>query len=271
MAAWNSGALWSSGLLWGPQPEPGVISRKNIKNKRTTMKRNEYYPNNLAQRPEWHTNLAAKVQEYATELTLSADIVNNTVADNLTLAYGYGVWITNVRDYSPACTAALVDLATGTGGAAFAFPTLAVPAPPTLPVGADPVLPGALDRTFKLVQEIKAKPGYTEAIGLDMGIVGSEDAAEHTAPEISLKTEPGQGCQCVKVRFKKFGHYAVAIYSKRGADDWELLGIDKESPYQDERPLLVAGQPEVRQYKARFWDAGAEGGDWTDVASITVT
>jgi hypothetical protein len=35
--------------------------------------------------------------------------------------------------------------------------------------------------------------------------------------------------------------------------------------------LLVAGQPEIREYKLRFWDAGAEIGDWTDVASTTVS
>jgi hypothetical protein len=35
---------------------------------------------------------------------------------------------------------------------------------------------------------------------------------------------------------------------------WELLAIDPESPYLDERSLLVAGQAEVREYRARFWD-----------------
>jgi hypothetical protein len=79
------------------------------------------------------------------------------------------------------------------------------------------------------------------------------------------------GCQCVKVRYKKFGHYAVAIYSKRGTGDWVLLSIDSASPYLDERPLMVDGQPEIRQYRLRFWDAGSENGDWSDVATITVS
>jgi len=33
----------------------------------------------------------------------------------------------------------------------------------------------------------------------------------------------------------------------------------------------VAGQPEVREYRLRFWDAGEENGDWTNVASTTVS
>ena len=76
---------------------------------------------------------------------------------------------------------------------------------------------------------------------------------------------------CGKLRPKKFGHYAVAIYSKRGTGGWELLAISTASPYEDERPLLVPGQPEIREYKMRFWDDGTENGDWTDVATVTVS
>jgi hypothetical protein len=39
----------------------------------------------------------------------------------------------------------------------------------------------------------------------------------------------------------------------------------------DERPLLVAGQPEVREYRMRFWDKGTPNGDWTDVVKVTVS
>ena len=33
-----------------------------------------------------------------------------------------------------------------------------------------------------------------------------------------------------------------------------LYSIDTESPYEDERPLLVAGTPEVREYRMRLRD-----------------
>ncbi|MCA1963224.1 MAG: hypothetical protein LDL31_04705 [Prosthecobacter sp.] len=39
----------------------------------------------------------------------------------------------------------------------------------------------------------------------------------------------------------------------------------------DERPLLVAGAPEVREYRMRFWDKGTPNGDWTDVVKVTVS
>ncbi len=50
-----------------------------------------------------------------------------------------------------------------------------------------------------------------------------------------------------------------------------IRAIDTESPYMDERPLLVAATPEVREYRMRFWDKGTPNGDWTDVVKVTVS
>ena len=53
---------------------------------------------------------------------------------------------------------------------------------------------------------------------------------------------------------------------------WRLgiPAIDTETLYVDERPLLVAGTPEVREYRLRFWDKGTPNGDWTPVDKTTV-
>ena len=232
------------------------------------MKRQPYYPRLLADQPEWHFNYADRLAENGAALGLLAADVTASVNDSRQLGYGLGAWLTKVREFGPGATGELETLKFGTGGTAFELPAFEAPTPPA---GLTAVLPGALGRIFKYVQTIKSAPGYTEGLGLLLGIVGGEDTVEHPAPEFSLKTETGDGCHCVKVRFKKFGHYAVVIYSRRGGGGWELLGIDTGSPYEDDRPLLVPGQPEVREYKLRFWDDGEENGDWTDVASITVS
>mgnify|MGYP003350136036 CR=1 FL=1 len=68
------------------------------------------------------------------------------------------------------------------------------------------------------------------------------------------------------------GHGTGAIFvGVRGGGAWELLAIDTESPYMDERALLTPGTPEVREYRARYWDKGTPNGDWTDVAKVTVS
>lgn len=110
-------------------------------------RRNDCYSSQVAERPEWHGNLAAKLLIYGPIMGLPPDQINNAVADNLYLAYGLAERIRIVREFGPASTAALVTLATGTGVEPFVFTPYNAPALPTLLVGAAPVLPGALNRT----------------------------------------------------------------------------------------------------------------------------
>lgn len=268
MATWSSGVLWNSGALWGPaSPQPPLKQHRQIQRHTRTMKRQPYYPTRLEAQPEWHFNYADRLTEYGAGLGLLPADITASVNDSRHLGYALGVWLTKVREFGPGVTGELETLRYGTGTTPFELPEFVAPAPPS---GLTPVLPGALNRIFKFVQTIKSAPDYTEGIGLLMGIVGQEDTIDHPFPELSLKIEQGPACQCVRIRFKKWDNYAVALYSKRGTTDWELLGIASESPYSDERPLLVAGQPEVRSYRARFWDAGTENGDWTPISTTPV-
>ena len=131
-------------------------------------------------------------------------------------------------------------------------------------------LPGTLTRIFALVAKVKLNANYTEAIGTDLGVVGPAETGK-AAPKFLTELQQGGGCQCVKLTFYKYTHTGVHIESKRGTGAWELLGIDTESPYKDERPLLAAATPEVREYRLRFWDKGTPNGDWTDVVKVTVS
>jgi hypothetical protein len=274
MALWSSGVTWSSNILWGPSVIPAGPTHTNTKKKRNTMQRDDYYPTRIAERPEWHANFAAKFQIYGPLLGYPAAEVNAAVADNLYLAYGLGDWVSGVREFGPACTAALKTLATGTGSAPFVFTPYTAPALPTLPAGITAVLPGALDRTFGLVQGVKGKPGYTDDMGLDMGIVGSEKPApppgEAPAPRITVAAIPGDAHEYARVKYFKDGHEALQIQGRRGGGNWEDLAMSYKSPFIDERPLLVAGQAEVREYRARFYDRGVYTSGWCDVAKVTV-
>ena len=48
-----------------------------------------------------------------------------------------------------------------------------------------------------------------------------------------------------------------------------LLASETHSPYVDNRPLLAAGKPETRQYKAVFFLGKSEIGQQSDVAQAT--
>lgn len=273
MALWSSGVMWSSGQIWGPSATPTGLYANKKKNKHTTMKRDNYYPRLLSARPEWHANFAAKLIIYGPALGLTTEQVDNGVADNRVLAYGLGDWLTNIREQGLASTSSLKDLKSGTGLDPFAFPAYNVPMPPTLPVGITAVLPGALDHTFKLVQVIKGLPGYTETIGLAMGIVGSVTPTPppgSSIPRIKVTAIQGEDQQIAQLKFIKDGHEGIWAETRRNGGAWEFLQNSSKSPILDARPLLVAGQAEIREYRARFWDKGVPNGDWCDVAKVTV-
>lgn len=235
------------------------------------MKRQNYYPSRTAAQIPWLENFREKIGGYTATLGLNATKVADAVASARFIVYILSQWLPAVRAFGPACTQSVEAILSGTGVAPVVLPTFTAPPLPTTPTPAVvPVPPGALDRIFDLVEELKEADGYNTTIGEDLGVIGAEDTAVHPAPEMELRVLQGAPCQCVEVRFVKYGHMGVYIESRRNGGAWEMLAIDTESPYADERPLLVAGTPEIREYRARFWDKGEANGEWTDVARVTV-
>jgi hypothetical protein len=231
------------------------------------MKRQNYYPSRIAFQAEWLENFRLKLGGYEAVLELETGVVTAAVADARWLVHVLLSWLNAVRAFSPACTEAVEDALTGSGVDPFILPVFT---PPALPVGVTPVPSGALNRIFALVQIIKNKAGYSDAIGDDLKIVGAEDASDHPVPKFFLSVEHGEGGPFVRLRFFKYTHMGVTIECRRGTGAWEFVAIDTESPYDDSRALLVVGQPEAREYRLRFWDKGTANGPWTDTARITL-
>jgi hypothetical protein len=259
---WDQGT-WDSGS-WD-QPSDYFTPPKH--NKRNAMKRQVYYPSRIGDQVNWLDNFATKLPIYGATLGVTAGDITASVNDAKYANYVLGSWLSAVRAFSPSTTDAVDDVLTGGGTAPMVLPTFTAPA---LPAGVTAAVPGTLNRIFALVAKMKLSAGYTEAIGTDLGIVG-QAVTEKALPKFSADLLQGTGCQCVKLTFAKYGHMGVYIESRRSTGAWEFLAIDTESPYMDERPLLVAGQPEVREYHMRFWDKGTPNGDWTDVVKVTVS
>lgn len=257
---------WDSGR-WdlGRWDSAGINHHKNKRKKR--MKHQQYYPSRITAQVAWLTNFRDKLPGYATVLGFTTGQITAIVGDANWLIYVLGSWLGAVRAWSPSTTDYVKDIQMGDGE-----PVLPVFTAPPVPAGVASVPAGALLRVFDFVQDIKEAAGYTEQIGSDLGVVGSEDAADHPTPKFLLKIEQGSSCQCVRITFYKYGHMGVYIECRRGGSsaEWEFLTIDTESPYDDARPLLVAGQPEVREYRMRYWDKGTPNGDWTAIEKITV-
>lgn len=263
---WDDPAVrFDTGWRWPSAEE--IAAAKQQKTIIKSMKRQNYYPSRITDQIPWLENFRTKVPGYVTTLGLVQAKVDANVAGIRYLVYVLSQWLGAVRAFGPASTEAVDLLTSGSGPDPVVLPTFTAPA---LPSGVAAVPPGVLERLFELVREIKEADGYTEAMGLDLGIIGAGDKAQHAAPAVRLELQSGSLNQAVKISFVKYGHMGVFIESRRGTGSWEFLGIDTLTPYVDDRPLLVAGQPEVREYRVRFWDKGTPNGDWTDVAKISV-
>lgn len=253
---WDSGFWDEASDYFHPKPKT-----------HTKMKRQDYYPSRIGDQVNWLDNYSVKLPVYGTTLGVAAGDVTASVNDAKWSNYVLGMWLTAVRNFSPSTTDAVDDVLTGEGAAAVILPTFV---PPALPAGVTAAIPGALTRIFTLVAKIKLAAGYTEAIGTDLGVIGSQET-EKPLPKISVEAVQGTGCQCVRLRFSKYTHMGVYIEGRRAAGPWEFLSIDTQSPYLDERPLLQPTTPEIREYRIRFWDKGTPNGDWTDVVKVTVS
>jgi hypothetical protein len=149
------------------------------------------------------------------------------------------------------------------GGAAPAvLPTFPV-APASLPAA---VAPGLLGRFQALVKRVKAAPGYTEAIGDSLGIIGAEitpvDPAA-TAPDLALSLNGGR----VEIGWSKSSFDAIEIEVDRGAG-FAMLTIDTTPDTIDTSPLPAT--PTAWKYRAIYREDNARFGQWSKVASITV-
>jgi hypothetical protein len=255
---WDSGLWDQPSDYFSPQPKP-----------KSKMKRQDYYPSRIGDQVNWLANYAAKLPIYGPTLGVAAGDVTASVNDAKYANYVLGLWLSAVRNFSPSTTDAVDDVLTGSGTTPFVLPTFTAPA---LPAGVSAALPGTLNRIFALIAKMKLAAAMTDAIATDLGIVGAEDdPSTHPVPKFTAEAEQGATCQCVRLKFFKYGHMGVYIESRRGTGAWEFLAIDTESPYEDERPLLVTATPEVREYRMRFWDKGTPNGDWTDVVKVTVS
>ncbi len=115
-----------------------------------------------------------------------------------------------------------------------------------------------------LVARIKNHPGYTEAIGQDLAIIGAEQTVDPGAMKPALKLTLAAGHP--NVGWKKQGMDGLEIHVDRGAG-FGFLAIDTVPDYLDTAALPAAGASAVWKYKAIYRLGDEEVGQWSDVAS----
>jgi len=218
-----------------------------------------YYPRRLQARIAWHANFAARAAASGATYGLTpADVAQiQTDADNVRLVVQ---WTEAVEAFAQAATAYRDALMAGNRNVPAPAPPVA-PAALSLAVGS---MQGIVDRSRRFIRVIKASEGYTRAVGEAYGIVPPE-RPRHGTPTVSAEAIMGGP---VRLRLFKAGYSFFAIDSRRGGGDWEQIGFSNRALFLDERAPLVAGQPELREYRVRGIVGNTRTGELSDVASV---
>jgi len=97
------------------------------------------------------------------------------------------------------------------------------------------------------------------ALGSVLDIIGPDDGIDLNSRQPDITGTDHAGGE-IEIGFKKLTSDGVNMnpesfrgYSKRDGDaDFVFLARDTQTPYMDNRPLLVPAKPEIREYKAVF-------------------
>jgi len=126
-------------------------------------------------------------------------------------------------------------------------------------------LPPAKKNASLLAGRIKKSTTYTEEDGKKLNIIGPEDTTDMTQEQPTLYVIIHAN-GVVEIDFNKMLAEGVHIYGLRdGETVFTLLASATHATYIDNRPLLVPGKPETRQYKAVFFIGKSEIGLMSDI------
>jgi hypothetical protein len=225
------------------------------------MAKSYYLPSDDAGRLAWLNNFAAKLSSYSAALGLSAGDVTSVTNDAAFFAYALNAQ-QQVAAYAQQWTTYKNSARDGSA------PALGLaPVAPNLGVAPTAVAPGIINRVKAIVARIKVAPGYTDAIGQALGVIGADQTVDVTTlkPVITATLDAGQ----VDIGWTKQGMDGIEIQVDRGTG-FAFLAIDTIPNYTDTQPMPAAGQSALWKYKAIYIQADQRVGQWSDVVSIPV-
>ena len=219
------------------------------------MKRKSYYPSTTGAMLPFLQNICAKAPNYVVSLGITGpeqSFLNlmcslwNALTDFQNRAKRFAEEWTSLRE---ACFVGPPN------APAPAWPVWTGPATP--PVG---LTTGCGIRLRAIVRRWKSAPGYTLAIGDDLGIVGSEINLDPDSAQPDLRVTLVAGHPQISASPQMFD--AVEIEVNRGSG-FTLLDITTGSPVVDTHPLPPAGQSGVWTYRGILRQNNARVGQWS--------
>lgn len=223
------------------------------------MAKSYFIPSDDNGKVPWLNNFSGKLSKYNAIVGISAAEVASAVADAAFFAYVLDAKNQTAR-YAQNWTA--YKNAARDGGSMGE-----IPAAPVLGVAPALVAPGIFSRAAALAVRIKKHPGYTEAMGRDLGIIGAEETVDVNAmkPVLTLTLQGGKP----NIGWVKNGMDSLEIWVDRGTGSFSFLTIDTVPDYLDTF-AAAPGSSAAWKYKAIYRLHDDQVGQWSDVACVGV-
>lgn len=225
----------------------------------------DWFPPRIGDQIVWISNFGNKLGIHATTLGISAGTVSSIGADLANATYGletYRGGVATFRDsaYEYIDSALYTETTTN-----IEWPTFA--APGTIP---GTVFAGCMRRVFALIVDvIKKSPGYTKAIGEDLGIESPEVQPPNPATtKPALKLRPTTGGK-LEVRWVKGDFDGIRLEFDLGTAG-PLADMDLK-PHYTLNWTPPAGTSAVIKVRACYIYKGEDFGQWCDWMSHTLT
>ena len=224
-----------------------------------------YYPTTDAEQGIWWKNFGVKIALHGASLGISAAEISQIQADSLVLNYLNETIDSLKKELAKriAYRNALTDNELGS--------TLGViPAAPVFTVAPTAVPAGINKSRAKFVARIKNHSNYTNAIGEDLGIIGSETAAKIASDMPVLKATVNGGR--VVLKWKKGKYKSIDLYVDRGDNKgFVLLTTATTTTYTDKYELPTGVNALLCIYKARYKKGDEPCGDFSAEVRETIS
>ena len=208
-------------------------------------------------------NFSSKIEVYAPQFGLSPAEVTSIKNDS-----NYFVWTVSsfqrVDTYKKNWTSYKTNLKKGITGST----NNEIPAPLFFEAAPIAVENGILNRFTATVARIKAHPGYSKSIGMNLGIestVTKQIDIENSKPILKISFRVGK----VHLQWKKGKFDGIAIEKDYGKG---FVPFDKDfrPNYVDNSPMPATGESVVWRYRAAYLLNDELVGQWSDIVTISV-
>jgi len=223
------------------------------------MKKSPYLPKADKDKVIWLNNFAAKFAAVAVSLGFTPADVASVNSDAAMFA-----WLVALVETFTTAKEERVDYKNLIRSGAIGSPVGILPTAPVVPAAPAAVPAGIFPRIAKIVQQIKGKSNYTDAIGKDLGIIGAEQTFDTASMKPVLKLVHKGGL--IEVQWEKGHSDGVRIESDKGSG-WQFLAVDTVPHYNDTTAITA---PSTWKYRSMYFIADEPVGQMSDVISINV-